>query len=124
MWWRCERATTATRRPAAVTGARVRPPSLAHLFVACHPRSPLPCNAPPRPSIPAAPTRYVAPAARARSTDALTRARLPSKSIAHWSRLQAASVATRRPGGGRRRCGGSALMLMCGMRERSAGDSD
>jgi hypothetical protein len=37
----------------------------------------------------------VAPAARARAMDSAMRARLPSKSSAHWLRLHVASVATR-----------------------------
>lgn len=41
-------------------------------------------------------TLYVAPAALACSIDLLTRSRLPSKSSAHWLRLQVASVAMRR----------------------------
>ena len=41
-------------------------------------------------------TLYIAPAALACSIDLLTRSRLPSKSSAHWFRLQVASVAMRR----------------------------
>ena len=45
-------------------------------------------------------TLYRAPAARAASIEAATRAALPSKSRAHWSREQVATTAVRRWGGG------------------------
>lgn len=73
----------------------VAPPRWAELILLGRAHIALRPRHPPRHARKRRRTRYAAPAARARAMDSAMRARLPSKSSAHWLRLHVASVATR-----------------------------